>query len=183
MDPAGNPDPRPRSALDEMMPVLYSELHGLASSYLNREREGHTLQPTALIHEAYLRLRGQQSVDWTNRAQFLGIAARTMRRVLLDYWTRRHAQKRLEGGHRVPLEDACHITGGPVVDFIDLDRALTALAAEDSQQAEVVELRFFGGLTIEEAAQVLGISAATVDRDWSTARIWLARHLVRQSPT
>jgi RNA polymerase sigma factor (TIGR02999 family) len=106
-----------------------------------------------------------------------------MRRVLVDYWSRRHAQKRLEGGRRVPLEDSCRITSGPSVDFIDLDRALTGLAAEDAQQAEVVELRFFGGLSIEETAEVLGLSTATVEREWATARLWLGRHLTGAPPS
>jgi RNA polymerase sigma factor (TIGR02999 family) len=166
-----------RAELDNMMPVLYAELRRLAKSCMHREASGHTLQPTALVHEAYLRLRGQECVDWNNRAQFLGIAARTMRRVLLDHWSRRQALKRREDGPRVPLEDAWRITGGARVDFIDLERALVALSALDSQQAEVVELRFFGGLTIEETAEVLQVSTATVEREWSTARLWLARRL------
>lgn len=175
------PNLQARAELDRMMPVLYSELRRLAGSYLQREDNRHTLQPTALVHEAYLRLRGQQCVDWNNRAQFLGIAARTMRRVLLDYWTRHHALKRPERGQRVMLEDACRITSGPVVDFLDLDRELDALAAVDSKQAEVVELRFFGGLTIEETAEALHVSTATVEREWSTARLWLARRLSAQA--
>jgi RNA polymerase sigma factor (TIGR02999 family) len=173
---------RQKAGLDAMMPVIYGELQRMARSYFHLEREGHTLQPTALVHEAYLRLHGQKGVDWSNRPQFLGIAARTMRRVLVDYWSRSHAQKRLEGGQRVPLEDAFRITGGPSVDFIDLDRALVALAAADPQQAEIVELRFFGGLTIDEAAEVLGLSTATVEREWSTARLWLSRHLAGAPP-
>ena len=180
-DTAGN-HRRDKAALDAMMPVIYGELQRMARSYFHLERKGHTLQPTALVHEAYLRLRGQRGVDWGNRPQFLGIAARTMRRVLVDYWSRRHAQKRLEGGERVPLEDAYRITGGPSVDFIDLDRALVALAAVDAQQAGVVELRFFGGLTIDETAEVLGLSTATVEREWSTARLWLGRHLAGAPP-
>jgi RNA polymerase sigma factor (TIGR02999 family) len=175
------PNLQGRAELDQMMPVLYSELRRLAGSYLQREENHHTLQPTALVHEAYLRLLGQQSVDWNNRAQFLGIAARTMRRVLLDYWTCRHALKRPEGGQRVLLEDACRVTSGPIVDLLDLDRELNALAALDSKQAEVVELRFFGGLTIQETAETLQISTATVEREWSTARLWLARRLSGQA--
>lgn len=174
---AGSDHGSQRAALDAMMPILYSELQRMARSCFDLEQEGHTLQPTALVHEAYLRLRGQRSVDWTNRPQFLGIAARIMRRVLVDYWSRRHAQKRPEGGQRVPLEDRCHFTSGPSVDFIDLDRALVTLASVDARQAEVVELRFFGGLTIEETAEVLDLSAATVEREWSTARLWLVRQL------
>jgi RNA polymerase sigma factor (TIGR02999 family) len=164
------------------MPAIYGELHKMARSYFRREREGHTLQPTALVHEAYMRLCDQRGVDWNNRPQFLGIAARTMRRVLVDYWSRSHAQKRLEGGQRVPLEDNCRITGAPSVDFMDLDRALVALAAVDARQAEIVELRFFGGLTTDEAAGVLGLSTATVEREWATARLWLARQLAGTPP-
>jgi RNA polymerase sigma factor (TIGR02999 family) len=173
---------RDRGALDAMMPVLYGELRRMAQAHFQREREGHTLQPTALVHEAYLRLLGQQDVDWHNRPQFLGIAARIMRRVLVDYWSRHNAQKRLEGGQRVPLEDFCRITAGPSVDFIDLDRALVELARVDTQQAEIVELRFFGGLTIDEVAGLQGLSTATVEREWSTARLWLARHLAGAPP-
>jgi RNA polymerase sigma factor (TIGR02999 family) len=172
-----------QAELDAMMPVLYGELRRMAGSYFRHESAGHTLQPTALVHEAYMRLRDQKGVDWSNRPQFLGIAARIMRRVLVDYWSRRHAQKRPEGGQRVPLEDSYRITGGPSVDFIDLDRALTGLATADAQQAEIVELRFFGGLTIEETAEVLGLSTATVEREWSTARLWLGRQLAGAPPS
>jgi RNA polymerase sigma-70 factor (ECF subfamily) len=168
-----------RAALDGMMPVIYDELRRLASSYLQREREGHTLQPTALVHEVYLRLRGQRHIDWANRAQFLGVAASMMRRVLVDYWSQRHAGKRMEGGQRVPIEDACRITGERAVDLIDLERALVELTAADSQQARIVEMRFFGGLTIAETAEALHLSEATVEREWSTARLWLARQLDR----
>jgi RNA polymerase sigma factor (TIGR02999 family) len=162
-----------------MMPVIYDELRRLASSYLQREREGHTLQPTALVHEVYLRLRGQRHIDWANRAQFLGVAASMMRRVLVDYWSQRHAGKRMEGGQRVPIEDACRITGARAVDFIDLERALVELTAADRQQARIVEMRFFGGMTIAETAEALHLSEATVEREWSTARLWLARQLDR----
>ena len=179
MDPEISGKHSGRTTLDAMLPAIYGELRRMALSYLRHEREGHTLQPTALVHEAYLRLCGQHSVDWNNRAQFMGIAARTMRRVLVDYWSHRNAMKRLEGGERVPLDDACGITGGPNVEFVDLERALVQLAQVDSQQAEVVELRFFGGLSIDEAAAVLELSTATVEREWSTARLWLARHLTR----
>jgi RNA polymerase sigma factor (TIGR02999 family) len=165
------------AALDAMMPAIYAELRRMARAHLRGEREDHTLQPTALVHEAYLRLRGQRDVDWGNRVQFLGLAARIMRRVLVDHWSRRHARKRLEGGARVTLEDGCRITSGPCVEFIDLERALAGLALEDPRQAEVVELRFFGGLTIDETAEVLNVSTPTVEREWATARLWLARTL------
>ena len=169
-----------RADLDAMMPAIYNDLRRLALSHLNRQYEGHTLEPSDLVHEVYLRLRGQRSVDWKNRAQFLGISARMMRRVLVDYWSERHAQKRVEGGHRITLTDNCRITAGPVVDFIDLERALVALQALDQQQALIVELRFFGGLTIDETAESLELSTATVEREWSTARLWLARYLDRK---
>jgi RNA polymerase sigma-70 factor (ECF subfamily) len=169
-----------RRVLDGMMPVIYDELRRLATSYLHRGHGEDTLQPTALVHEAYLRLLGQREVDWNNRAQFLGIAARMMRRVLADHWSHRRAGKRAEGGRRVPLEDACRITRGRAVDFIDLDRALRDLAEVDAQQAHIVELRFFGGLTIAETAGLLNLSTATVEREWSTARLWLAHHLDRE---
>ena len=159
------------------MPVIYDELRRLAANYLHRERDGHTLQASDLVHEVYLRLRAQEHVDWSNRAQFLGVSARLMRRVLLDYWEGRHAKKRIEGGHRVLLEDYYRITRGPAVEWIDLERALQALRSVDPEQEQVVELRFYGGLTIEEAAEFLGRSPATVERDWSTARLWLARRL------
>lgn len=169
-----------RADLDAMMPEIYNDLRLLALSNLNRQHAGHTLEPSDLVHEVYLRLRGQRHVDWKNRAQFLGIAARMMRRVLVDYWAERHAQKRVEGGHRITLADNCRITVGPSVDFIDLERALVALQSLDGQQALIVELRFFGGLTIDETAEALELSTATVEREWSTARLWLARHLDRQ---
>jgi len=172
-----------REALDGMMPIIYDELRRLAGSYLYRERVGHTLQPTALVHEVYLRLRGQRQVDWENRAQFLGVAARMMRRVLVDHWAHQHAGKSIEGGRRVPLADSCRVTSGPVVDFIDLERALVALSQVDPQQAQIIELRFFGGLTIAEAAEALGVSTATVEREWSTARLWLAHRLDRTGAT
>ena len=178
---AGDEADSRRAALNGMTPVIYDELRRLAISCLHREREGHTLEPTELVHEAYLRLRAQKSIDWDNRAQVLGIAARMMRRVLMDYWSERHAQKRVEGGRRITLGDSCRITRGPSVDFIDLERALVALEALDMQQAQIVELRFFGGLTIDEAAEALDLSAATVEREWSTARLWLARRLEGQA--
>ena len=166
-----------RTALDEMMPVVYAEMRLLAGGYMRGERAGHTLQPTALVHEAYLRLVGQQQVDWRNRAQVLGLAARMMRRVLLDHADRRNAAKRPDAQTAVTLSLAGAAAGTNLVDLIDMDRALEELGRLDERLVALVELRFFGGLTIEEAAAGLEISAATTEREWATARMWLRRRL------
>jgi RNA polymerase sigma-70 factor, ECF subfamily len=162
-----------RDALDQMLPLVYEELHRLAVTYLSREGEGHTLQPTALVHEAYLRLINQRNVDWRNRAQFLGLAAGMMRRILVNHARDRAAGKR--GGHRqqVSLSLVEAPSGGAEVELIALEDALARLSALDPRKARVVELRFFGGLTMEEIAEVLEISRATVEREWSFARAWL----------
>lgn len=162
------------------MPVVYAELHRLAASYLVRERSDHTLQPTALVNEAYLRLINQNSVQWENRAQFFGIAAQMMRRVLVNHARDRHADKR--GGHalRVSLDDAISFFEERDVNLVALDDALNSLSELDPQQSKIVELRFFGGLTVEEVAAQLDISPATVKRDWSTAKLWLLREVSRQ---
>lgn len=169
---------RPRGdSLDEELPHLYSALRELARSYLRRERQDHTLQPTALVHEAYLRLRGQREVDWHNRAHFLAIAAQTMRRVLLDHAEQRRAKKRGAGAKRITLTDSVGLTPAEQVDFIDIDNALKTLGDWDNRQARIVEMRFFGGMTADEVAEVLEISPATVQREWATARLWLMRRL------
>jgi RNA polymerase sigma factor (TIGR02999 family) len=142
-----------------------------------RERAEHTLQPTALVNEAYLRLVGQQRVDWTNRAQLLGVAARMMRRVLLDHAAAHNAAKRPGLQVLTGIEDAQAATEPKCVDLVDLDLALSELSAIDPRLASLVELRFFGGLTVDEAAEVLDVSPATVEREWSAARIWLRRRL------
>lgn len=162
-----------REALDEMLPLVYDELHRLAAGYLGRERPDHTLQPTALVHEAYLRLVRQRDVDWRNRAQFLGLAAGIMRRILVNHARDRAAAKRSGDRERVSLSLVEAPTGNPDVDLLALEAALERLAALDPRKARVVELRFFGGLTTEEVAAVLAISRATVERDWSFARAWL----------
>jgi RNA polymerase sigma factor (TIGR02999 family) len=165
-----------RPVLDEMLPLVYEELHRLASSYLARERPDHTLQPTALVHEAYLRLVPQRGVDWGNRAQFLGVAAGMMRRILVNHARDRAAGKRGGGRRRVSLSHVeLPAAGGeaPDIDLIVLEDALVRLAALDERKAKVVELRFFGGLTMSEVAEVLGISLATVEREWSFSRAWL----------
>jgi RNA polymerase sigma-70 factor, ECF subfamily len=160
-------------ARDAMVPFVYDELRRLAASYLNREAPGHTLQPTALVHEAYLRLIGQQQVDWSNRAQFLGLAAIMMRRILVNHARDRHAAKR--GGHaqRVPLSDVDIVSTPQDIDIVNLDHALERLGGLDARKARIVELKFFGGLTTAEIAEVLRISPATVERDWAFARAWL----------
>ena len=162
-----------KRGLDRMLPVVYEELHRLASLYLSREAPGHTLQPTALVHEAYLRLVDQRRVDWRNRAQFLGVAASMMRRILVNHARDRSAGKRGGNRERVSLSLVESPSGGANVDLIALEEALERLAGLDQRKTKVVELKFFGGLTIEEIAEVLGISAATVEREWAFARAWL----------
>lgn len=162
-----------KQELDQMLPVVYGELHRLATQYLSREATGHTLQPTALVNEAYLRLIDQRRVDWRNRAQFLGVAAGMMRRILVNHARDRAAVKR--GGHaqQVSLSLLDAPSGRPDVDLIALEDALDRLAAQDERKGRVVELKFFGGLTTEEIAEVLQISGATVEREWAFARAWL----------
>jgi RNA polymerase sigma factor (TIGR02999 family) len=164
------------SALDRLMPIVYGEMKRLAAAYLRHERAGHTLQPTALAHEAYLRLLTQKDVPWQNRAHFLGIAAQAMRRILVDHARRRNALRR-GGGQTVVSLDESLAAGVQQVGFEDLDRALLDLARLSERQARVVELRYFGGLTIEETAEVLAVSPITVKRDWAMARAWLYREL------
>jgi len=161
----------------ELVVLLYSELRRLASSYLRRERSGHTLQTTALVHEAYLRLADQKKVRWKNREQFMGVAAQLMRRILVDYSRGHDAKKRGNDIEKVFLEEAEVVAKGKASDVIQLDEALTRLAEFDPQQAQLVELRFFGGLSMEEAAGVLGVSRTTVKRNWNLCKAWLAREL------
>ncbi len=166
-------------AVTELVVMLYSELRGLASSYLRRERSDHTLQTTALVHEAYLRLADQKQVRWKNREQFMGVAAQLMRRILVDYSRGHDAKKRGSDFEKVFLEEAEVVAKGKTADVIALDEALTRLAEFDPQQAQLVELRFFGGLSLEEAAEVLGVSRTTVKRNWNLCKAWLARELRR----
>jgi RNA polymerase sigma-70 factor (ECF subfamily) len=163
----------------ELVVQLYSELRRLASSYLRRERSDHTLQTTALVHEAYVRLAGQREVQWKNREQFMGVAAQLMRRILVDYSRSHDAKKRGKDFEKVFLEEAELVSKGKAADVIQLDEALTRLAEFDPQQARLVELRFFGGLSIEEAGEVLGVSRTTVKRNWNLSKAWLARELRR----
>ncbi len=166
-----------KEALDKLVPIVYDELRRQAARYLRHERAGHTLQTTALIHEAYLRLIDQKNVHWQNRAQFFGIAAQLMRRILVDHARTRKRAKRGGSDIRVPFEDAVAIASAPELDVVALDEALKRLAEIDEQQGKIVELRFFSGLTVEETAEELGISPATVKRDWSMAKAWLHREI------
>ena len=166
-----------REALDALVPLVYEELRRQASRYLRRERVGHTLQTTALIHEAYMRLVDQKNVHWQNRAHFFGIAAQMMRRILVDYARTRQRAKRGGSDVRVSLSEATLKAPGQNLDVVALDEALERLAEIDEQQSRIVELRFFSGLTVEETAEVLGISTATVKRDWSMAKAWLHREI------
>ena len=164
-----------RAALERLMPLVYGELRKVAGSYLSMERPDHTLQPTALVHEAYLRLVDQRNVDWQNRAHFFAIAAKMMRRILVDHARRRRAAKR--GVPALVLETAMEEGLSRDPELLALDSALSGLESLDPRQAQIVELRFFGGLTVEETAEAAGISPATVKREWRTARAWLAREI------
>jgi RNA polymerase sigma-70 factor (ECF subfamily) len=168
------------AALEAMLPLVYDELHRIASGYMRRENAGHTLQPTALVHEAYLKLVDQRNVDWQNRAQFFGIAANLMRRILLKHAERKHAAKR-GGAHaeKIELDAADVFSEAQNTNFLALEEALQKLAARDLQKARIVELKFFGGLKTDEIAAVIGKSAKTVERDWIFAKAWLKRELKR----
>ena len=172
-----------KAALDSLMPLVYSELHRIANHYLRSERQDHTLQSTALVHEAYVRLAAQDLPVWQNRAHFFAVAAQLMRQILVDYARRHRASKRGGSVYKLTLEDAQDQPEATDVDIVALDDALKELAAMDSQQSRVVELKFFGGLSIDETAEVLGISSSTVKRDWITARAWLFRELDRSAAT
>lgn len=162
---------------DALLPLVYSELRRRAAAYLRRERAGHTLQPTALIHEAYLRLVGQDRVAWHNRAQFFGLAAQMMRRILVDHARAQRAAKRPPGAMKVSLDERMAQSDPADCDVLLLNQALDELAGLDPQQARIIELRYFGGLTEDEVADVLGVSRSTVTREWETARAWLFRRM------
>ena len=166
-----------RSAAQELFPLVYDELHRLARRYLDGERADHTLQPTALVHEAYLRLVGQDDSRWKNRAHFLGVAATAMRCVLVDHARAKKARKRGDGYTKVPLDEAIDLFEESVPDLVALDDALSELTRQDNQLGHIVELRFFAGLTIEETARVLRVSAPTIARGWRVARAWLRSEL------
>ncbi len=168
-------DSPPQNGPDGILPIVYAELRRLAASYLSRERQGHTLQPTALVHEAYVRLIDQRQIDWTNRAQFIGLAAVMMRRILVNHARDRIADKRGGGAEHVPLTLAGEGIGAPEVNLLDLHEALNDLTETDPRKGRIVELKFFGGLTTAEIAENLNLSVATVERDWKFARAWLYR--------
>jgi RNA polymerase sigma factor (TIGR02999 family) len=165
------------AALKELMPLVYRELRKLARQYLNRERDGHTLQTTDLVHEAYLKLVDQRRVQWQNRTHFFGVAAELMRRILVDHARRHKRAKRGGGVPLVSLSQANMVSRQPTVDVIALDEALTRLAKIDERKARIVELRFFGGLEVKEVAEFLKISTPTVMREWKMAKAWLHREL------
>jgi RNA polymerase sigma factor (TIGR02999 family) len=165
-----------KHAMEELLPLVYDELRRLARSYLNRERPGHTLQSTALVHEAYMRLV-DQNVSWQSRAHFFGIAAQMMRRILVDHARTKNAAKRGDGAYKVTLDEGLVAAEERDINVLALDEALTRLAEMDPQQSQIVELRFFAGLSIEDTSEVLKISPATVKRDWAMAKAWLYREM------
>lgn len=166
-----------QAALDELYPLVYDELHRLARRYMSRERKGHTLQTTALINEAYVRLVDQRNVQWANRSHFFAISAQIMRRILIDHARRHSYAKRGGGARQVSLDETATMAQGDFSEFLRLDEALKSLAQMDPRRSQVVELRYFGGLNNEEIAGVLNISENTVIRDWNMARAWLYRQL------
>ena len=169
-----------REALNELLPLIYDDLHKQAARYLRRERQDHTLQPTALINEAYLKLIDQRDVNWQNRMHFFGIAAQAMRRILVDHARTKHREKRGGDNEELPLDEALTVAVDEKnIDLIALDEALTRLEKKDQQQARIVELRYFSGLSLEETAEALNISRTTATRDWAMARAWLNRELTR----
>lgn len=171
-----------QEALRHLMPLVHAELHRMARQHMRREDRRHTLQTTALVNEVYLRLVDQKRVRWQNRAHFFGIAGRLMRRILVDHARRRRAQRRGGAASRLPFDESLVIAREPPVDLLALDRALRSLEAMDPRQGRVVELKYFAGMTIEEIAEAMSLSPATVIREWSTAKTWLARELAGRNP-
>src|SRR5262245_18214929 len=169
-------------ALEQLMPLMEAELRRLARGYMARERRDHTLQTTALVNEAFVRLTGARQVRWQDRAHFLGISARLMRRVLVDHARRRGFRKRGGGAERITLDEGLATAPDPAFDVVALDRALEALEKTDSRKSRIVELRFFGGLSVEETAEALNVSTDTVKRDWRLAKLWLLRELEGDTP-
>ena len=161
------------TALDRLIPIVYDELRAVATRYLRRERQDHTLQPTALVNEAYLRLIDQKQVQWQNRAHFVGVAAQMMRRILVDHARNHNRAKRGGGARKVSLDEAVALSGERAHELVELDEALAALARFDERKSRVVEMRYFGGLSVEETAEVLNVSEITVARDWKLAKAWL----------
>jgi RNA polymerase sigma factor (TIGR02999 family) len=166
-----------RTALDQLLPLVYAELRRVAARKLRSERADHTLEPTALVHEVFIRLVDQRQVDWQNRAHFFGVAANVMRRILVDHARRHAASKRGEGARCLSIDEARDVAASDGMPVVALDQALDRLEKLDAELARIVELRAFGGLTIEEAAHVLNVSPSTAKRDWRTAKAWLAREL------
>ncbi len=166
-----------RTALDRLMPLVYDELRRLAHRYLGRERAGHTLQTTALVNEAYLKLVNEREMHWQNRAHFFAVAAQLMRMILVDYARSRNYAKRGGGAHRVSFDEALAVSDERAAELIALDDALKTLAALDERKSQVAELRFFGGLSVEESAEVLKVAPVTVMREWRLAKAWLHREL------
>lgn len=166
-----------KSALDTLLPLIYRSLQKIARNHLNRERSSHTLQTTALVHEAYLKMVDQNSVDWKNRSHFFAIASQAMRRILLDYARKRISEKRGGEGEKISLDEIDVASINPDKNLLALDEALNELEKIDFQQSRIIELRYFGGLTVEETAEVLQISPRTVAREWAMARAWLLKYL------
>jgi RNA polymerase sigma factor (TIGR02999 family) len=164
-------------ALDRLIPIVYAELRAVAARYLRRERRDHTLQPTALVNEAYLRLIDQKQVQWQSRAHFIGVAAQMMRRILVDHAKSHNRAKRGGGAQKVSLDEAMAVSDERANELVELDAALTALAAFDDRKSRVVEMRYFGGLSVEETAEVLKVSEMTVAREWKLAKAWLYTHI------
>lgn len=184
MGSPGNPDTARLSGegsdpktLEELMPLVHAELYRLARSYFARERPGHTLQPTALVNEAYLKLAGEQGARWNNRAHFVGTAAQLMRHILVDHSRKKRFVKRGGGAVRVTFDENLDVPGSREADLLALDETLKKLEAQDPRKARIAELRYFGGLSVEETAEALSISVATVMRDWRIAKAWLQREL------
>jgi RNA polymerase sigma factor (TIGR02999 family) len=171
-----------RTALDRLIPLVYEELRRLASHYMRRERPDHTLQTSALVNEAYVRLVAHRDMRWQNRAHFVAVAAQAMRHILIDHARRRRYAKRGAGSPKVSLDEAAVVFQEQAADLVALDDALTDLARVDVRKSQIVELRYFGGLSVEETAEVLGISPVTVMRDWSTAKAWLLKAINQRDP-
>jgi RNA polymerase sigma factor (TIGR02999 family) len=169
------------AAAEDLFPLVYAELHRIATAFMRRERSGHTLQPTALINEAYLRMVGDD-IEWSNRAHFIGLSAHVMRRVLVDYARQHNAERRAGGLKRVEMEDHLAISPGRLDEVLSLDEVMAKLEANNPRQARVVELRYFGGLSVEEIAQILNVAPRSVKRDWALARIFLFRELNPGAP-
>lgn len=171
-----------QAALEQLIPLVHAELHRLARRYMGQERAGHQLQPTALVNEAYMRLIDWKNVEWKNRAHFFGVSAQLMRRILVDF-ARRRPRVAGESANHVSLEEALVVTDGRTTDLVALDDALKSLAEVDERKSRIVELRFFGGLSNEETAEVLGVAEITVIREWNKAKAWLYRELSKDAPS